>query len=59
LVSMVFQGGFMIFHGFWLDSVFFHGFWFFSFSFIGGSHYATMMVPPACDLCTHLILNGI
>lgn len=38
---------------------FFHGFCFFSFNFIGGSLYATMMVPPVSDLCTHLILNGI
>ena len=40
LVSMVFQGGFMVFHGFWLVSMFFqggfivfHGFWLVSMIF--------------------------
>ena len=43
MVSMVFQGGFMVFHGFWLVSMVFqggfmdfHGFWLVSMVFQGG-----------------------
>ena len=36
LVSMVFQVGFMVFHGFWLVSMVFHGFWLVSMNFQGG-----------------------
>ena len=33
LVSMVFQGSFVVFHGFWLVSMFFYGFGWFSWFF--------------------------